>query len=195
MAQIGQEWFVLRTRSRHEKAVTRILEQKQVHNYLPLLSRKARSGNAEIPVFPGYVFVKPSPGRLHEMNFIPGTCGLILQQGKPGVVREQEIHSIRCFLNLRLSVNIHTGLVPGTWVTVLDGPLIGVRGELIRVKGSNRLVVNAHILGRAVSVDLHAASVSAISNEPKSVPSHKFRSAATDFRETPSPGSQHTAAA
>src|SRR4051794_31048409 len=88
-------WNVLRTRSRQEKVVERALIQKQVTVYLPKLPRLSGRKTIESPLFPGYVFVKPNPTQIYAMNFVPGTCGLIMHRGKPGVVRERELGSIR----------------------------------------------------------------------------------------------------
>jgi transcription antitermination factor NusG len=152
-------WNVLRTRSRHEKFVEQLLVQRQIPVYLPKMLRLSGRKTIEAPLFPGYVFVKPQAAHMHSMNFIPGTCGLIMEFGKPGKVQEREISSIRKIVNSNLAYDWHSGLMPGVLVRVSKGPLAGVVGELIRFKNDKRLVINAAVLGQSVSVEINAFDV------------------------------------
>jgi transcription antitermination factor NusG len=155
-------WNVLRTRSRQEKVVEKVLTQKLVTAYLPKLPRKSRSKPIETPIFPGFVFVKPKLEQIYSLNYIPGSCGLLLHRGKPGLVREKELAAIRALVSSSLPFDLHMGLIPGIRVKVVKGPLAGVEGELARAKGSDRLVINAEILGQAVSVEINQFDVAAI---------------------------------
>lgn len=156
------DWNVLRTRSRQEKVVEKTLVQKQIFVYLPKLPRMSGGKKIETPLFPGYIFVKPNVDQLYSMNFIPGTCGMIMHRGQPGIVQERELRSIRQIVESNVPYDLHMGLLPGLLVSVTKGPLAGVQGELVRFKGSQRLVINALILGQAVSVELNAFDVVAV---------------------------------
>ena len=48
---------------------------------------------------------------------------------------------------------------PGTPVEVVEGPLLGVRGELVRAGARCSLVVRVHFLGFAAEVTIHEAHV------------------------------------
>jgi transcription termination/antitermination protein NusG len=162
MIELMSGWNVLRTRSRQEKMVERSLMQKQVPVYLPKLRRMNRKLTVETPLFPGYVFVKPNAEQLYSMNFIPGSCGLIMHRGRPGTLRERELISIRKIVSTKLPIETHLGLLPGTMVRVTGGPLVGVEGVLLRYKNGQRLVINTSILGQAVSVEINAFETVAI---------------------------------
>jgi transcription antitermination factor NusG len=50
----------------------------------------------------------------------------------------------------------------GDPVRVVAGPLSGVKGRLLRKGTDARLVVSVELIGRAVSVQVHAADVRAL---------------------------------
>ena len=156
-------WNVLRTRSRQEKVVEKCLEQKQITVYLPKMVQtrqwKTRRAEVELPLFPGYVFVKPKQEQVYTLNFIPGTCGLVMQRNKPGLVYERELTAIRMLLSTETPVDVHPGLMPGMRVKVMVGPLAGVEGVLISWRNQHRLAINAEILGQAVSVEISRSQV------------------------------------
>ena len=156
-------WNVLRTRSRQENVVVGSLSQKQITAFLPKLPLarrwKGRPKVVEFPLFPGYVFVKPRLDQFLALNYIPGSCGLLMDRNRPGLVRTREMESIRILLGTDLPLDRHPSLLPGTTVRVMVGPLAGVQGELVRLKNQHRLVINAQILGQAVSVEVNANEV------------------------------------
>ncbi len=55
-------WYVMHTKSRHEKVVNDLLLKKSVEAYLPLVTvrskRRDRQAMIRVPLFPGYLFVK-----------------------------------------------------------------------------------------------------------------------------------------
>jgi transcription antitermination factor NusG len=152
-------WNVLRTRSRQEKVVEKYLEQKQIEVYLPKIvppnRSKYRQKRTELPLFPGYVFVKPTQEQVLSLNYIPGTCGLVLERNRPGIVYESELSAIRILLGSDIPVDLHPGLIPGMRVKVMVGPLAGIEGELVSLRNQQRLVINAKVLGHSVSVEIH----------------------------------------
>ena len=161
--QDGLGWNVLRTRSRHENVVEEFLVKKRIKAYLPKIRQirqwKDRRKAIESPLFPGYVFVKPRQEEILALSYVPGSCGILMECNRPGVVQAGEIEAIRILLGAEVSMSVHEGIMPGARVRVLVGPLAGVEGELVRVKSQNRLVINSRLLGQAVSVELHANEI------------------------------------
>lgn len=152
-------WNVLKTRSRQEKVVEKCLVKKMIKVYLPKLVQpkqwKSRKTVVESPLFPGYVFVKPRKEQLYELNYIPGTCGLVVHGSTLGIVQEKELAAIRMVLAADVPFDMHAQVVPGTRVKVIVGPLAGVEGALVSLRNRHRLVINAEILGQAVSVEIN----------------------------------------
>lgn len=107
-----------------------------------------------LPLFPGYVFVKPREEEKYGLLFIPGTCGLLTFRTRPAVVRDREIEAIRVMLADRSPLDLHNGLVPGTRVKVLAGPLSGMEGVLITHRNRYRLAIHVEILNQTVSIEI-----------------------------------------
>jgi len=151
-------WHVIRTRSRHEKIVEKYLELNGFPVYLPKLNKhrmnQVSRPPVEWPLFPGYIFVKPRPGQLHALNFIPGTCGLLIYRNKPGILQDKELEAIRKLVTTSIDIDTHTRMVPGDRVRVAFGPLTGVEGVLICLRNHHRLAINTNLLGRAISVEI-----------------------------------------
>src|SRR5436305_510623 len=61
----SQSWWVLHTKPRQEKSLTRFLHAAGLHYYLPLLARRhpvrGRNVTALVPLFTGYVFLRGDP--------------------------------------------------------------------------------------------------------------------------------------
>lgn len=161
--QEATEWNILRTRSRQENVVEEFLVKKRIKAYLPKISQirqwKDRRKTVEFPLFPGYVFVKPKPDEFPALSYVPGSCGVLMERNRPGVVHEGEIDAIRILLGVDMHMSLHEGLMPGARIRVIVGPLAGVEGELLRLKNQNRLVINARLLGQAVSVEVNVNEI------------------------------------
>src|SRR5437773_8124106 len=74
-------WYVVRTRSRHEKRVCDQLQTREVETFLPTVERwsrwKDRRKKVAFPLFPGYCFVRFSlADRLRVLN-VAGVADLV----------------------------------------------------------------------------------------------------------------------
>ena len=152
------DWFVLRTHSRQEKVVEDRLALMQIPCYLPRKTEirqwHDRKKRLRVPLFPGYVFVQPEAGRYHELNSIRGSCGLVTFNHRPAPIQPRELSRIRIVTDCGKGLQVHPHLLVGEKVVILSGPLKGLEGELIRIKNGHRLVINAHILGQSVSLEI-----------------------------------------
>lgn len=159
-------WLVLRTRSRHESAVESCLRQKRINSYLPkhnVVRRwKDRRAVVETPLFPGYVFVQPRLDQYENLRHIRGSCGLVLVGTKPAAMPEKDLEAVKILVRSGAALAVNPSLSPGQRVEVTAGPFVGVQGELIWVKSQEHLVINAHLLGSSVSVEVDSGMVCAL---------------------------------
>ena len=159
-------WLVLRTRSHHEGIVERGLQQKQINAYLPK-RRMVRRGQErrillEVPLFPGYVFVQPRIDQFENIRYVRGSCGFVVQAGKPAAMPEKQLDAVRVLVSSGAELAVDPQLVPGQRVEVIAGPLMGVQGELIRIKSQERLVINAHLVGSSVSIEVDSRQITVL---------------------------------
>lgn len=157
-------WLVLRTRSRHENTVECVLQQKQIIAYLPKY-KVARSwrGNkriVEMPLFPGYVFVRPRVDQYEGMRYIRGSCGLVLAESRPARMPERDMEAVKLLVDSGAALTIDPELITGRRVKIVAGPLMGLEGELVLVKNQNLLVINVDMLSSSVRVEVDREAIS-----------------------------------
>ena len=156
-------WLVLRTRCRHESAVESDLHERRITAYLPrrnvVRKLKDRKVVVQAPLFPGYVFVRPREDQYEKIRFVRGSCGLVLTGNKPAAMPERDLEAVRILLHSGAALVVNPQIMPGQRVEVRSGPFMGIRGELVRVKSEERLVINAQLLSSSVSVEVDASTV------------------------------------
>jgi transcription antitermination factor NusG len=110
-------------------------------------------------VFPGYVFCRIElPERIRVCN-TPGVQYLVGMGRGPEAIQEHVIASLQKAFSEDHRVSQIPYLKTGELVQVVDGPLFGTVGTLLRVKGQVRLVLSVDILERSLAVEVDAASV------------------------------------
>lgn len=162
-AKPGAAWYVLRTRSRHEKTVNTQLIERKVETFLPLVERwshwKDRRMKIAFPLFPGYCFARFSlVERLRVLSAV-GVAGIIGTNGRPEPVPDAEIDAIQQLAATTLHYDPHPFLTEGMDVEVTRGPLAGIRGKLLRKDRATRLVLAVTLIRQAAVVEIHPADV------------------------------------
>ncbi|MGN6151228.1 MAG: transcription termination/antitermination protein NusG [Lysobacteraceae bacterium] len=156
-------WLVLRTKSRHESKVEVALQQKQVETYLPRRriqrSMSSRRSVVEMPLFPGYVFVRPRPEQYEGMRYVPGSCGLVLSAGRAAVLPDRDVDVVRRLVDSGHDYDARPELLLGTRVRIVSGPLAGMEGELVRLKQQELVVINVDVVGSSVRVEVDRDAV------------------------------------
>src|SRR5437879_7959122 len=110
-------WHAIYTCSRHEKSVSRQLRQKQIDCFLPLYRSvrnwKDRRKELEMPLFPGYVFVRfVAKDRLRVLTS-PGVVQLVSFGGVPVPLSDAELEALRKGLSCRARLEPHPYLKVG----------------------------------------------------------------------------------
>ena len=158
--------MVLRTRSRHESTVETVLQEKQITAYLPkckvVRSWKGRKKTIELPLFPGYVFVRPRIDQFEGIRYIRGSCGLVLADSKPGTLPDRDIEAVKRLVESGAELSVDPALVTGKRVKIVGGPFMGVEGILVLVSNQQHLVVNVDMLGSSVRVEVDRDVISVL---------------------------------
>src|SRR5947208_8697589 len=106
MEFVEPHWYVAHTSANHEKRVTQQLLQRSVEHFLPLYDSvrrwKDRRTTLQLPLFPGYVFVRLALRDRLKVLQVPGVARLISFNGQPAVLPDGEIESLRTSLRAQL---------------------------------------------------------------------------------------------
>src|ERR1700722_3563638 len=159
-------WHALFTRHQHEKAVALGLSNKNHEVYLPVYHSvrqwQDRAKQISLPLFPCYVFIRGGLDRQLEIVTTPGVLYVVAWGGRPAVVPQTQLDSVRRMIDSRLTVETHPYLQCGDRVRVKSGPLMGLEGILTRTKGVARLVVTMELLGRSAAGGVDILNVEGI---------------------------------
>jgi transcription antitermination factor NusG len=151
-------WYAVYTRSRHEHKVKIQLDDRGIENFLPLYKRisqwKDRRKEIQTPLFPGYVFVRIPLLEKLEVLKTHGAVYLVRDGQFPLSIPEESIFSVRRFVEEGLKCDPHPYLRIGQKVRIVDGPLSGIEGILVRKKNQRLLVVSIDLIQRSVSVEI-----------------------------------------
>ena len=136
---MSQKWYALYTRPRWEKKVNNLLLQKGIEVYCPLnkVRRKwsDRIKTVEEPLFKSYVFVKVSDEDRTKVRMTDGVVNFVYWEGKPAIIKEKEIQTIKRFLDEHENVEVvKIELNEGDRVQVVAGPMMDQEGKVLEVK-------------------------------------------------------------
>jgi transcription antitermination factor NusG len=160
------QWFALYTRSRHEKRIAEQLHNKQIEHFLPLYESvhrwRDRNAQVQLPLFPGYVFVRLCLTDRLQVLQLPGAVRFVSFSGQPQALPENQVESLRSGLATQLRMEPHPFLRAGRRVRIRRGPLQGAEGILLRRKERTRFILSLELLMRSVAVEVDAADVEPI---------------------------------
>jgi|HubBroStandDraft_2_1064218.scaffolds.fasta_scaffold301672_2 transcription antitermination factor NusG len=162
--ELDQQWYVVRVKPRHEKAVGTALRAKQYEEFLPLYKSKRRWADRlkdiELPLFPGYVFCRFNPlFRVPVLN-TPGVIDILRIGSTLAPVEEHEIEALQVVMAQRLCAQPWEYLHVGQAIIIQEGPLRGLSGIILDFKRPRRLVLSVSLLQRSVLVEIDPAQVS-----------------------------------
>lgn len=156
-----KQWKVIYVASRHEKKVALLLTKYKIIHYLPLVKRlqqwSDRKKWVESPLFNGYVFVKPTELQTDEVLQIPSVVKYVKYNGLPAVVRDSEIETIRNMVEYGydlMSGGWDSSMTPGAKITVTQGALKGMHGELVKIKNETQFMVVLETINQFIRVSL-----------------------------------------
>jgi transcription antitermination factor NusG len=174
-AGAGRPWWVAHTRSRQEKLLARHLRARDVPCYLPQRERRTTSGGkvrtAHLPLFPGYVFLRGA-GAERLAAYGSGVVVRLLEVPDQAAI-ERELGALWRLQSSGAPLVPWSYLGPGDEVEIVDGPLKGWTGIVLREKGSLRLVVSVTFLRQSVAAEVDREIVAPLTHRPIGGPARR----------------------
>jgi transcription antitermination factor NusG len=160
---LEQHWYAAYTCANHERRVAAELQVRTVEHFLPLYGTvrrwKDRRVNLELPLFPGYIFVRLALRDRLRVLQIPSVVRIVGFNGQPAALPDEEMETMRSGFFQRLNPKPHPFLTVGRRARIKNGPLAGREGILLRWKGNWRVVLSLQLIQRSVSVDIDASDL------------------------------------
>ena len=142
----SKHWYAVYTKPRWEKKICAQLEKKGLVYYCPMNKVRRKWSDRykviEEPLFKSYVFVQVSEEEKTRVRLTDGVVNFLYWNGKPGVIKDEEIEVIRKFLNEYEQVEARPlSLAAGEKVRVKTGLLMDKEGIVIKVLNNRAFVV------------------------------------------------------
>jgi transcription antitermination factor NusG len=116
----------------------------------------------DLPLFPGYVFVRLALRDRLRVLKIPSVVRLVGFGGEPAALPDEIVIRLREGVVGGLRAEPHPYLNVGKRVRLVRGALSGTEGILLRKKGRIRVVVSIELIGRSVSVEVDLADIAPV---------------------------------
>ena len=161
-----KRWLAVYTRPRWEKKVAKLLNNKNVEHYCPLnkVVRKWADRNKTVyePLINSYVFVRVCEKEYIAVKETDGIINLVHWLGKPAIIKDSEIESIRNFLNDHMNVNLEKiDVNVDDEVRIIHGPLVSKGGKVIEVQ-NNYVKIILPSLGFSLTAQVHKSQIAKI---------------------------------
>jgi transcription termination/antitermination protein NusG len=166
MGFLELHWYAAYTCANHESRVAQQLTQRCVDHFLPQYESirrwKDRRVKLQLPLFPGYVFVRLSLRDRLRVLQIPSVVRLVGFNGHPTALPDQDINALRNSVAAQLRTEPHPYLAVGRRVRINSGPLEGVEGILVRRKNAFRVVLSMDLIASSAAVEIDSADIERI---------------------------------
>ena len=161
-----KKWHVIYTRSRAEKKVLIELQLKNIECFLPLQRKlrqwKDRKKWVETPLISGYCFVYINRVDYDKVLQTDNVVCYITFEGKAAIIPDCQINALKQLLqqsDIEVEVSAENFL-PGKKVEIISGPMIGIRGELIKMRGKNRFLMRFEQINNVLLIEVKASEIS-----------------------------------
>lgn len=157
--KVVPKWYAIYTHPRAEKLVHARLNETGVESFLPLIKTMRKWSDrkklVEKPLLSSYVFVRVIPKEFPLVYRINGVVKFVSFEGQPVAIPQNQIDNLMLLINSDAEIEV-TGekISRGDNVEVVSGALVGLTGELIKVKGKNRVVVRIDRLDQNIMVTI-----------------------------------------
>ena len=153
-------WYAAQTRSRHERLAAYYLGARGITRYLPTVTEthawSDRRKRIEVPLFPGYIFVKILPMNEHRVNVLraPGVVRLVGCEPSGTPIPDEQIESVKTLVERNLPWAPYPFLKEGERVRVRGGALDGIEGIFVKRSGLETLVIAVDAIQRALCISI-----------------------------------------
>jgi transcription antitermination factor NusG len=133
------KWYAVYTKPRWEKKVAGLLLHRGIESYCPLNKVRRRWSDRmktiEEPLFKSYLFVRVDDSTRTAVRMTDGVINFVYWNGKPALIKDREISTIKRFLDEHENVMLQKKDVGiNERVKVIAGPMMEAEGKVLEVK-------------------------------------------------------------
>ena len=153
----GSCWYAVYTAPRAEKKVSERFTIEGIEHYLPLQTVKRRWSDrvkeVQVPVVNGYIFVNILTTEFKKITNVYGALAFVREGGLPVSIPANQIEQLRFMVEHASEPVEYTqeSFEHGESIIIIKGPLEGMMGELVEIKGKHKVVVRLERFGCAIT--------------------------------------------
>ena len=159
-------WYAVYVKSRYEKKTSKLLEDRNIETYLPLIGRlkqwSDRKKTVEEPLFKSYLFVHTDLKNYFDILNTPGVVRFVCFEGKPVPVPDNQLLAVKSYVgeydgadDLSQLQELHEGQV----VEIARGQMKGLVGRLVEIRGKQRLIINIEAVGQSLPISVSRSQI------------------------------------
>lgn len=156
----SSDWFAVQVVARREHLTATHLSVRGYEVFLPCYTERRRWADrvkiVDRTLFPGYLFAR-AEANPERIVTAPGVIRIVGNSDGPICVAPWEMQAIQHVIDAGSRVEPCPVPRAGERVRIEEGPLRGVEGTVLFIKGGNRLVVTISLLQRSVSTEIDSA--------------------------------------
>jgi len=164
-----KKWIVVRSKPRSEKIAYAQLEEKGIEAYLPLLKERRKWSDrkkwVEFPLFSSYLFARIEIKKSIFILQTHGVSSLVKFGEEIAVVQDEVINAIKLAIVGGYQLTPTEYFIAGNEVEVIEGPMRGVKGIVVQLKGKDRLVIKIDAIQQALSIDIDSRFIKNIKSK------------------------------
>ena len=162
----ASRWYAVYVKSRYEKKTSKLLEDRHIETYLPLIGRlkqwSDRKKMVEEPLFKSYLFVHTDLKNYFDILNTPGIVKFVTFEGKPVPVPDNQLVAVKEFIGEYDGVEDLgqlQDLREGQMVEIALGQMKGLVGRLVETRGRQRVMVNIEVVGQSLPINVSRSQV------------------------------------
>jgi len=150
-------WYAVYTAPRAEKKVSERFVQEGIEHYLPIQTVKRRWSDrikeVQVPVVNGYIFVRIMPTDFIKVTHVYGALAFVKEGGQPAAIPDTQMEALRFMVDHADEPVEYSqeSFEHGETITITKGPLAGMMGELVEIKGKHKVLVRLERFGCAIT--------------------------------------------
>jgi len=150
-------WYAVYTAPRAEKKVSERFEVDGIEHYLPLQKVMRRWSDrikeVIVPVVNGYIFVHIPTSDFKKIVNTYGAIAFVREAGVPVAIPDNQMERLKFMVDFSEEPVEFSPeqFEPGETVNICRGPLQGLMGELVHVKGKHKVVIRLDRFGCALT--------------------------------------------
>lgn len=159
-------WYAVYVKSRYEKKTSKLLEDRHIETYLPLVGRlkqwSDRKKTVEEPLFKSYLFVRTDMKNYFDILNTPGIVRFVCFEGKPVPVPDNQIVAVKSYVGEfdgEDDMSSLSELHEGQLVEIAHGQMKGLVGRLVEIRGKKRLIVNIEAVGQSLPISVTRSQI------------------------------------